>query len=89
MRIWSRLMAIVVLSIPLTRWMIASEQTRMSQYRTLGRDALLAALDKHYTRGPLVYLSAILALAICFFAIHGVAVLIERVTGAPRADRRG
>jgi len=60
----------------------------MQQYRSLDREALLAALQtQHPASAALSYVGAFLALGVCFFAVHGVAVLIERVTGAPRVGR--
>jgi hypothetical protein len=88
MRIWTRLVAIAVVSVPFTRWITTREAQEMAHYRTLDRESLLAALQAQHRMGTaLSYVSAFLGLAICFFAIHGVAVLIERVTGASRVER--
>jgi hypothetical protein len=60
----------------------------MEHYRSLDREALLAAVQsQHPTSAALSYVSGFLGLAICVFAVHGVAVLIERVAGVPRVDR--
>jgi hypothetical protein len=89
MRIWPRLVAIAVLSVPFARWLTARQLARMEHYRTLDREALLAAVQSQHMGGPgLAYAGSFLALALCFFAVHGVAVLIERVTGAPRVERQ-
>ena len=88
MRIWSRLVAVGVLSVPFARWLTARQAAEMDQYRSLDREALLATLQAHHPGSlALAYASAFVALGLCFFAVHGVAVLIERVTGAPRVDR--
>jgi hypothetical protein len=88
MRIWSRLVAIALLSVPLTRWMTATEGAKLAHYRTLSRDALLAVLEKQHAHGVgLTYAAGIFLLGIGYFAVHGVARLIERVAGAPRVER--
>jgi hypothetical protein len=88
MRIWPRLVAIAVLSLPFARWLSARQLARMEHYRTLDREALLAAIQGQHTGSPgLAYAGSFLVLALCFFAVHGVAVLIERVAGAARVER--
>jgi hypothetical protein len=88
MRIWPRLVAMVALSVPFTRWMTARQEAKLAHFGTLSRDALLAALQKEHTHsGVLSYVASFLALALCFFAVHGVAVLIEKVTGTSRVER--
>ncbi|HLK91138.1 MAG TPA: hypothetical protein VKZ18_14665 [Polyangia bacterium] len=87
MRIWSRLAAIAVISVPFTRWMTGQEAREMAHYRTLDRESLLAALQAHHRAGTAgSYVAMFIALGLCFVAVQGVAALIERVTGAPRAD---
>ncbi len=88
MRIWSRLAAIAVLSVPFARWVAAKHASEMAHYRTLDRASLLAALQAQHRLGPaLSYVAAFVGLAACVFAVHGLAVLIERVTGATRVER--
>jgi hypothetical protein len=87
MRIWSKLVACAMLSVPLARWMGGRQAAHMEHYRTLDRDALLAALQaQNETNTWAYYLATFLLFALCTFAVVGLAKVIERVAGV-RADR--
>jgi hypothetical protein len=76
----SRLVAIVILSIPFGRWFASGEVARMTQYRALSHDALLAVLqEQHKGSLGLSYAGAFVALAIAFFLVLGLGAGIEKL----------
>jgi hypothetical protein len=80
MRIWSRLIAAAILSVPFARWMHASEVSKMDHYRALSPDALLAVLqEQHQATLGFSYAGVFLLLAGCFLFVHGGGIAIERL----------
>ena len=86
MRIASRLLAMVILAIPLGRWLASNEVSKMAQYRALSHDALLAVLQEQH-KGSLgtAYVGAFVCLAFAFFLVLGLGAAIERLAKYLRA----
>src|SRR6185503_13199751 len=80
MRILSRVLACVVIAIPLGRWMQSDSAAKLERYRSLSHDALLAVLQElNKPMGGEAYVVAALMVASAYLVVLGLGRAIERL----------